>query len=379
MGTAGAPARTADLCAQALSRCPASQIGRLLGPWSRFEAIQYVARTAAAGGGGGGISAVGGGGGGTAAVASALVEGGMDEDVAKSLGRALTIDDHGEGKDDETCQSSGLDRHLAAGGGEDIFGGGGSGGPGRAAEVALRFLLLREHGLSSSSPAPIPGGAAAGAEDRELAATGPQGCAGPAAIPAAVAEGEGEPEDVLQKATNRLCILLALAELRSDTGEPGAVVDRGPSAADHGGSDGVSRAEGEIGAGTAAAGKKVSEGGVEDRPGRWEEENGAAAGGGGAVALARLAREAAEEFGIGAVERGVGYALAASDGRAVLGALRALLEGAEGRVKALRDAAAAGVEQSGGAGGAAVGLAAGEEDGEVREWKKMNMVMSYVF
>lgn len=43
------------------------------------------------------------------------------------------------------------------------------------------------------------------------------------------------------------------------------------------------------------------------------------------------------EFGVGPVERGVGYALVAVDGRAVLATLRALLEEAEVTMKELRE------------------------------------------
>ena len=68
-------------------------------------------------------------------------------------------------------------------------------------------------------------------------------------------------------------------------------------------------------------------------------------------AFSRLAEGAAEDFGVGAVERGVGYALAAADGRAALGALRALLEQTESDMKALREA---------GEGSAACGGSAGD-------------------
>lgn len=382
-GTAHAPARTADLCAQALSRCPASQIGRLLGPWSRFEAVRYLAGTAASGGGGGGgsggggTSAASGGGGGTAAVASALAEGGMDEHAATSLGRALAADfdlDGGErdkvdGDGDGTRQSSWLDRLLA--GGRDGEGALGVGveGPVRAAEGALRFLLLRENGLSSpsSSPASVPGSVAAGAMGQASGGmtTKPLGYAEPperaAAAVVAAADG-GETDDVLQKATDRLCILLALAELRSsEEDEPRAVLGHGPSADDRGGCGAVVRTEGESGA--TAAETKASE----HASGRIGREGAgvatavaAAAAAGGPTMLARLARGVAEEFGVGAVERGVGYALAASDGRSVLCALRALLEEAEGRVKVLRDAV---VEQGGqGLPPPAVGQPGGEDD-----------------
>ena len=365
--TADAPARTADLCAQALSRCPASQIGRLLGPWSRFEAVRYLAGTTVGGGGGGGggVSAAGGGGGGTAAVSSVLVEGGMDEHAATSLGRALALDGVGGREGDEAGHSSWLDRQLTGdAGGEEAFGARGGGVPGRAAEGALRFLLLREHGMSSSSAtAPILG-VAAEAEDQEIAVPRPQGHAEPAARAAGARAAAGE---VLQKATNRLCILLALAELRSSETNTPAAVNQVPSADDHGGGgDAVFRPEGHTGATSAeytAPGdaKKCQQGGG---GGGGQEGTGAAAADVSAAMLTGLAKGAAEEFGVGAVERGVGYALAASDGRAVLGALRTLLEEAEGRVKALRGAA---VEQ-GRAGGTspAGGRPAGGDD-EVRE------------
>ncbi|CAM9271270.1 unnamed protein product, partial [Laminaria digitata] len=57
--------RTADLCAQALSRCPASQLGGLLAPWSRFEAVRYLADAAAVGNGVIGHHGGNGGGGGS--------------------------------------------------------------------------------------------------------------------------------------------------------------------------------------------------------------------------------------------------------------------------------------------------------------------------
>ena len=372
-GAVGAPARTADLCAQALSRCPASQIGRLLGPWSRFEAVRYVAGVSAAGGGGGGVSAASGGGGGTAAVASALVEGGMDENSATSLGRALAAGGLGGLPEDadEAGRSSWLDRHLAGDGGEALGGMMGGGGPGRAAEGALRFLLLREHGMSSPSSSPAPtAGVAAEIKGQVFATTKPHGRhADPAAATAAAAAaGGGDSDSTLQKATNRLCILLALAELRSfETDEPRAVANQAPSDADLGGSAPVSVADGEAGA--PAAESKASEDatGRLGREGTAEEMAAAAAGGAGPAMPAMLARGAAEEFGVGAVERGVGYALAASDGRAVLDALRALLEEAEGMVKVLRDAA---VEKGRSEGGSATTGAgrpgpAREADGEV--------------
>ncbi|CAM9861553.1 unnamed protein product [Pylaiella littoralis] len=282
---ADAPARTADLCAQALSRCPASQIGRLLGPWSRFEAIRYLAGTADTGdvlgsGGGGGVSAVWGGGGGVAAVASVLVEAGMDECAAATVGRIVGVrgDENDEGL------------------------------PGRSAEGALRLLLLREHGSSPSSISVV--------EEEQNSATELLDNAEPATTAtaaAAAAVAEAESGNARENATNRLCILLALAELRSAS-SPGEEKTMMPAP--------------EVAADLRFPGRSDGGGG------------GAPNLAGGPAFLVELAGGAAEDFGVGAVERGVGYALAATDGRAVLGALRALLEQAEVRVKALRDVVA---------------------------------------
>lgn len=59
-------------------------------------------------------------------------------------------------------------------------------------------------------------------------------------------------------------------------------------------------------------------------------------GGVGKPSVVRLALDAGEEFGVGSVACGVGYALSASDGRVVLQTLKALLEEAESSVKELR-------------------------------------------
>lgn len=204
------------------------------------------------------------------------------------------------------------------------------------AEGALRLLLLREHGLSSSSSPSISG---VGVEEEQKSATKLLDNGEPAAAAAAAVEAES---GIARKnATNRLCILLALAELRSEDKEEEktavravaalrVAADRGPS----GGDGGVSNHVGDETDGTTTADRTAKE-----ETSRQEEE-GVEEATEGPVLLARLARGAAEDFGVGAVERGVGYALAATDGRAVLGALRDLLEQAEGRVKALRDAAA---------------------------------------
>lgn len=69
--------------------------------------------------------------------------------------------------------------------------------------------------------------------------------------------------------------------------------------------------------------------------------------------------ESAEVFGVGTVERGVGYALAAADGPAVLRALRGVLEKSERELEDLRQRA----ENQGGGGSAVaeVGVMAGGE------------------
>ncbi|CAM9902098.1 unnamed protein product, partial [Ectocarpus sp. 4 AP-2014] len=313
---ARSPARTADLCAQALSRCPASQIGRLLGPWSRFEAIRYLAGAAAAAtptadsdgagvaDGAGGSPCAGGGSGGPAAVASVLVGGGMDERAAASVERSLVVGfqaGEGSGSDDS---SSWLDRRLGVGGG--------------AAEGALRLLLLREHDSCLLSPFSRD---AAGDGDGAATKKTLEECAGPTEA----AEAAAALDDLARReATSRLCILLALAELR------------------------LSEEEEEARASDTAGSQKQPSSSAYGSQGGSVEIAAAAAGPGAAAA----AREAADEFGVGAVERAVGYALAAADGRAALGALRALLERAEARVMGLReDAEAAAAEDRGGAGG----------------------------
>ncbi|CAN0307340.1 unnamed protein product, partial [Hapterophycus canaliculatus] len=318
---AGPAARTARLCAQALSRCPASQIGRLLGPWSRLEAFRFASGTGTprgtenAGGPGdgdgvgGGASAGERGGGGSAAVASVLAEGGMDGRAAMAVGRTLFED----GRDDDEGGGGGglspsrwLDRRLNDGDedGGDLFGWARGEGGLRTAEGALRLLLLREHGL----PTPPSRGPGASVDAWGAAAVG------------------DDFGDAGMKATDRLCILLALAELRSD--EATAVAPGAP-ARDRRALGNADSSE------TGGAGVR-----------------GTAMQGHGLVGRGH---EAAEGFGIGPVARAVGYALAATDGRAALGALRALLEQAEGRVKALRKAAGGGGEGTGerpdGAGG----------------------------
>ncbi|CAM9252402.1 unnamed protein product [Scytosiphon promiscuus] len=240
---------TPELCEAldlvALSRCPASQIGRLLGPWSRFEAVRFASGAATP------LSA-----------ASWWKAGWTDRRRWRSAGPYLSVS----------------------------LGGGRGAGPVRTAEGALRLLLLRE-----------------------------------------------PDEDLRRKATNRLCILLALTELGSDE----AIALASAAAATPRVFPRPADCDGDRDNNTG-----ISFGGVRATSVQGDEILGRAHG-------------AAEQFGVGPVERAVGYALAATDGRAALGALRALLEQAEGRVKALRE------EAAGVGGGGAGERAGGAEGGEV--------------
>lgn len=336
--------QTAELCAQALSRCPPSQIGRLLAPWSRFEAARYLTGSASSTptpiggtrGSGGGADladtrdgagphsrldwegAGGAGGEGSPApvngdtsgnsLAQALVAEGMDMSASALIARLVEPFDGGEGFHLWSVQSAAEAQWV--------------GGPGRAAEGALRLILLREHGLLGPKP-PVDGG-----ERAVVSAASPTGGV-PAEGAAAAAGGTamlgvGE-EEARMKAVDHLCIALALAELRSESTRQGS-----PTSGGGGGKNGT--VEG-LSAETGAGEKEGAERGP-------------------AAVVLRLAEGAAEEFGVGAVERGVGYALAAADGRGVLRALRALLEEAEGRLRALREEAERGARDGGGERGA---------------------------
>lgn len=339
--------QTAELCAQALSRCPPSQIGRLLAPWSRFEATRYLTGSASStptpiggtrgSGGGADVAdthdgagphsrldwegAGGAGGEGSPApvngdtsgnsLAQALVAEGVDMSASALIAQLVKPFDGGEGSHLSSVQSA-AEAQLV-------------GGPGRAAEGALRLLLLREHGLLGPKP-PVVGG-----EGAVVSAASPSGGV-PAEGAAAVAAAAGGPAmlgvgeaEARMKAVDHLCIALALAELRSESTRQGR-----PTPGGGGGRDGTAEGiDAETGAGQIE-----------------ETERGPA------VVALRLADGAAEEFGVGAVERGVGYALAAADGRGVLRALRALLEETEGRLRALREDAEKGARDGGGEGGA---------------------------
>ncbi|CAN0345994.1 unnamed protein product, partial [Ectocarpus fasciculatus] len=222
----------------------------------------------------------------------------MDERAAASVEQSLVAGfKAGEGSGGGSDSSSWLDRRLGVGG--------------AAAEGALRVLLIREHGSSVLSPFSRDAGDGDGATAKPL-----EKSAGPAAAETTTALDDS----ARRGATSRLCILLALAELRS------------------------SEEEEEV----RAAADTVGDQQLPSSSSAFGNQGGSA----GTAAATAAAREAADEFGVGAVERAVGYALAATDGRAALGALRALLEREEARVKGLReDAEAAATAERRGAGG----------------------------
>lgn len=160
----------------------------------------------------------------------------------------------------------------------------------RTAEGALRLLLLRAFGKSYSQTISKRAGECPMISCQSTVSEEP-------GLPAASNAASNAGVDDLRRALDVLCLHLAQAELRS-------AVPRPEHLSGGGGDDvGVS---------------------VETQP----------AGGGG---MPLTAYTSGVEFGVGPVERGVGYALVAGDGRAVLMALRALLEEAEGTVTELRE------------------------------------------
>lgn len=275
----------------------------------------------------------GGAGGGRGALAEALVVEGMDALTAASVGRTVTNLEF-------SLSAEGSRASLHDGGDSDA-------GPGRAAEGALRLLLLREHSsLSLSTSANeallLGGGKASAAAIAVTAAT----AAATVAVKATAETKVGQ--SALRAATDRLCILLSVAELRSEP--PRSLPRDGPA-----GSAGDAE---ETSMDRSSEGHEAGEGRGKVEEGVCQREEVVTPG----AAFSRLAEGAAEDFGVGAVERGVGYALAAVDGRAALDALRSLLQRAENDVKALREAGEGDAAPGGGVG---AGQPEGGED-EVR-------------
>lgn len=296
-----------------------------------------------------GVGGRGGAGGGRGALAEALVVEGVDALTAASVGRTVTN----------------LEFSLSAEGsrGSPQDGGASGAGPARAAEGALRLLLLREHNstLSPSTPAAeeallLRGGKASPAATAAAATA----AAAAAATVAVKASGETKVgESALRAATDRLCILLSVAELRSEAPRSRSG-DDGPTGS--AGDSEETKRDRSVEAQEVEGGGK--EDGEEEREERGEKRKGVVTPG---PAFSRLAEGAAEDFGVGAVERGVGYALAAADGRAALGALRALLERAESEVKALRETGEEDAASGGGIGtGQSEGGGGGGGEDEVR-------------
>lgn len=304
-------ARTSELSAQALSRCSPSQIGPLIDSWSHFEAARFLSESVAATPAPD-VGSFNGDEGGTICdhindtdgltptsgkvkrhdmdhLAKSLMSEGMEPKAVATVLRALTssgitgdISSHetpSTGDHDTVESDLGLPRKMA-----------GTRSPRRAAEGALRLLLLRTFGECSHSPS-------AGADawtvvsNRQLAVKEAE----------LVAATSDDPRvDDLYRALDVLCLHLAKAELHS-----AVPVSEDPT--DGAGSDDrdVSDQADAAAHGTAVSTSTVLAPGV--------------------------------EFGVGPIERGVGYALVAADGRAVLAALRALLEEAEGTIKELRE------------------------------------------
>lgn len=142
--------------------------------------------------------------------------------------------------------------------------------PGRAAEAALRLLLVRANGRQHST-----------------LAVGIDTAAAPTAPNNDAQNNDVDDQARLHTALDQLCLHLAQAELRL----PASIIEDQSH-------DGVP----------------------------WDD-----------LHMVSFVVNAGEEFGVGPVERGVGYALVAADGQGVLQALRALLEQAESSVTELRE------------------------------------------
>ncbi|CAM9564261.1 unnamed protein product, partial [Sphacelaria rigidula] len=304
-------ARTSELNAQALSRCSPSQIGPLIDSWSHFEAARFLSESVAATPAPD-VGSFNGDEGGTICdhindtdgltptsgkvkrhdmdhLAKSLMSEGMEPKAVATVLRALTssgitgdISSHetpSTGDHDTVESDLGLPRKMA-----------GTRSPRRAAEGALRLLLLRTFGECSHSPS-------AGADawtvvsNRQLAVKEAE----------LVAATSDDPRvDDLYRALDVLCLHLAKAELHS-----AVPVSEDPTNGASSDDSDVSDQADAAAHGTAVSTSTVLAPGV--------------------------------EFGVGPIERGVGYALVAADGRAVLAALRALLEEAEGTIKELRE------------------------------------------
>lgn len=259
MGVPGHIRTAKGLCAQALSRCPAFQIGRLLQPWSRLEAARHL-------------------------LAAKNIPGSID----------VTADDTTTAHEDFSAVtapsnkiSMELEKILV---GERMM-------EASAAEWVCRFITSKGYADTEGARALAEGAL------RFLFLHTYRRVAGKADSV------EAKPEDhdlVVRIAIDRLCLSLSVAEL-------------------------------------SAASKKQE---VFDGKSGWEAGE---VGNGG---------DSAEMFGVGAVERGVGYALAAADGSAVLRALRGVLEKSERELEDLRQRAE---NQGGGGSYTEVGVMAGGE------------------
>lgn len=307
------------ICAQALSRCPPSQIGPLLDSWSRCEAAHFlsgsVGTTSSPGGPANGGNSYGNSteghsldqndrfdyaGGATDGVepadatpaielshtgarvcgrpASSIVESliaeGMEQSTAATVGQVLgSIQVAGH----VPFEVDVGDVILPEVAGDQIQ----TLSPRRAAEGALRLLLIRAYG----KPA-LPSVSGRAEKGPNLAAA--------TDVSSATITGRGyiatPGRDDIRTVLNLLCLHLTKVELRSAASQFRSV------------------STGEFSADTNATGGKAS----------------------------TMAHSSGTEFGVGPVERAVGYALAATDGLAVLSMLRALLEDAEGSVKEMR-------------------------------------------
>lgn len=333
--------RVAELCALALSRCSPSQIGRLLESWSSYDATRFLAAsvtssvsdeggsvvvgdawahpdsrtcssrdvevdpgdegkllasssaTAGPAAGENGTAGVGTGDGTDCLVRALVSDDGVNtpslEDTARIIEQILNADGDGE----ETTPSAALHSNEPAGPpAVSRFTGGLSR---RAAEGTLRLLLVREMRMATAISIVRPDLSAV----PQTAETG--------ALEALSTTRVDEAPDV-GSLVDRLCLRLAQLELRSA---------------------------------------------AQPRPQDWSSWRSAtgeeAARDASADTSVGVLMDAGEEFGVGSVECGVGYALAVADGRVALQTLRALLEEAESSVKALRESGEenAGVDEKG--------------------------------
>ena len=367
------------LCARALARCHASQIGRLLLPWSRLEATRYLFSTlqpvaastkgaeddeadgddlAHSGDIGVSVSAEV-----SAAVEGALVGGGVIKAstvarVCQSIAAVIGGDSLPSPRclpysspDVEGVAGGLADVEGRASGGKDYCAAGVEGRQHAAAEGALRLLLLSAHRPQSSPRVGIPPLVAQEGEEKDSAADR----GGSYELKAAAADTVSMElcDPGVRRAIDRLCEYLAVAELSYGTlSARRAAVERSVGA-------------------QSGGQKRVAEG--EDSDEYSGEISSVSGGGGGcntweAVTaqyfLEEMGEKSAEALGVGAVERGVGYALVAADGREVLRALKDLLEKAEDNLKVSREGRSHcgddGIDRQGG-GAVTVGEAAGQD------------------